>query len=115
VKFGIDSLKPGQKVVGYTMMDLGAGNQPLDMIAYSKGGQDFLLMANSAKGIIKVPTAQFATAPQITSHVDTAGTFEPVTSMAGVQQLDLLDAQRSVSIVRTQANAPQNLAVTALP
>src|SRR6185295_2790948 len=70
VKFPIDALKSGEKVVGQTMMDLGAGNQPLDTIAYAKGGQNFLLMANSRHGVIKVPTAQFATAPAITSKVD---------------------------------------------
>src|SRR6185295_865278 len=96
VKFSIDTLKPGQKIVGYTMMDLGAGNQPLDMISYTKNGQDFLLMANSRYGIVKVPAAQFATAPSITAKVETAGQFEPIASMLGVEQLDLLNASQAV-------------------
>ena len=114
VKFSIDALKPGQKIVGHTMMDLGAGNQPIDMIAYAKAGQNYLLMANSRFGIVKVPTAQFNTAPAITAKVETAGTFEPVASMTGVEQLDLLDAQRSVTIARAE-NGARSLAVTTLP
>jgi len=114
VKFPIDAFKPGQKIVGHTMMDLGAGNQPLDMISYAKGGQNYFLIANSRHGIIKVPTAQFATAPAITSHVDTAGTFEPVPSMAGVEQLDLLDAQHAVFIARAQ-DGSRGLATSVLP
>lgn len=114
VKFPIEALKPGEKVVGHTMMDLGAGNQPLDMIPYAKGGQNFLLMANSRHGVIKVPTAQFATAPAITAKVDTAGTFEPVASMPGVEQLDLLDADRSVTISRSQ-DGSRSLTAAALP
>lgn len=114
VKFSDAALKPGQKVVGHTMMDLGAGNQPLDMVAYAKGGQNFLLMANSRHGIVKVPTAQFATAPAITAHVDTAGTFEKIESMAGVEQLDVLDAQRAITIAKAQ-DGTRALAVTALP
>jgi len=114
VKFSLDALKPGDKVVGHTMMDLGAGNQPIDMIQYAKGGQNFLLMANSRYGVIKVPTAQFATAPDITAKVETAGTFEPVAAMTGIEQLDLLDAQRSAAIARAQ-DGSRSLAVTALP
>jgi hypothetical protein len=101
VKFERAKLAAGQKVVGHTMMELGAGNQPLDMIAYAKGGQTFLLMANSRHGILKVPTAQFAAAPAITERVGgTAGEFERVASMAGVEQLDLLDGERVVTIAR---------------
>jgi hypothetical protein len=71
------------------------------MIAYAKGGQTFLLMANSRHGILKVPTAQFAAAPAITERVGgTAGEFERVASMAGVEQLDLLDGERVVTIAR---------------
>ena len=115
VRFQMGALKAGEKVVGRTMMDLGAGNQPIDMVRYSKGGQDFLLMANSRHGIVKVPTAQFATLPAITAKVDTAGSFEKIASMPGVVQLDLLDAQRSVSIAQAEPNGPRDLNVTALP
>jgi hypothetical protein len=115
VKFTVDTLKPGQKIVGHTMMDLGAGNQPIDMVPYAKGGQNFLLMANSRHGIVKVPTAQFSTAPAITAKIDTAGAFEAITAMAGVVQLDLLDAQRAVTIARAPNSGPFSLAVTALP
>jgi hypothetical protein len=101
VKFALESLKAGgEKIVGHTMMDLGAGNQPLDMVTYARNGESYLLMANSRFGVVKVPTAQFATAPAITAKVDTAGTFERVAAMTGVEQLDLVDATRSATIVR---------------
>jgi hypothetical protein len=114
VKFSVDTLKPGQKIVGHTMMDLGAGNQPIDMIPYTKDGQSYILIANTRHGIIKVPTSQFASAPSITAKVDTAGTFQPVPAMAGVEQLDLLDAQRAVYIARGQDGA-RSLVTNALP
>ena len=113
VRFSLDTLTPGQKIVGRTMMDLGAGNQPIDMVPYTRGGQSFLLMANSRYGVVKVPTAQFSTAPAITAKVNTAGTCEPVSAMTGVEQLDLLDGQRSVTIALQ--DGARRLAVTALP
>jgi len=116
VKFPVADLQPGQKIVGTTIADLGAGNQPIDMIVYAKGGQDYLLMANTTHGVLKIPTAGFATAEPITAPVGgTAGvTVERITSMAGVQQLDKLDDQRTVLIARAETGGV-NLSTAALP
>ena len=59
VKFPVSSLKPGDKIMGTTIAEFGAGNQPLDMIAYQKDGRQFLLMSNSVRGVMKIPTAGF--------------------------------------------------------
>ena len=48
-----------QKVVGTTIAELGTGNRPLDMIVYKKDGKDFLLMSNTSRGVMKIPTADF--------------------------------------------------------
>ena len=50
VKIPVSELKPGAKVEGTTIAELGAGNRPLDMIAYKKDNHDYLLLANSARG-----------------------------------------------------------------
>ena len=91
-----------QKVVGTTIAELGAGNRPLDMVVYKKDGKEFLLMSNTSRGVMKIPTAGFGTAPPITARVGgTAGVaFETIATMTGVEQMDLLDAQRSIVIAR---------------
>ena len=38
VKFPVASLKPGEKIMGTTIAELGAGNRPIDMVLYNKGG-----------------------------------------------------------------------------
>jgi hypothetical protein len=115
VKFPVSALKPGEKVLGTTMAELGAGNQPIDMVIYKKDGQDFLLLANTRHGVMKIPTSSFATAEPITARVGgTAGTFERIASMTGVEQLDLLDAQRSIVITRG-ADGARNLTAIVLP
>jgi len=116
VKFPIASLKPGDKVRGTTIAELGAGNRPLDMILYKKNGRDFLLMSNNSRGVMKIATDGFASASAITSPVsaETAGVpYETITSMRGVEQLDLLDAQNSIVIAR--AGAALNLQIVPLP
>ena len=115
VKFPVSSLKPGEKVLGTTMAELGAGNQPIDMVIYKKDGQDYLLLANTRHGVMKIPTAWFAKAEPITARIGgTAGTFERIAAMTGVEQLDLLDAQRTIVIARG-ADGARNLTAIVLP
>jgi hypothetical protein len=116
VKFPVANLKPGQKVRGVTIGEMGAGNRPLDMILYRKDGKEFLLMSNSRRGVMKIPTDPFAAAASITTPVatETGGVpFQTITSMTGIEQLDLLDAQNSIVLAR--ADAGVNLRVVPLP
>ena len=115
VKFPVSSLKPGAKVTGTTIAELGAGNRPIDMILYSKGGKDFLLMSNTRRGVMKIPTEQFASAPAITTQVtdkDGIG-YETVATMTGIEQLDRLDDTRTLVLAR--ANGALNLNAVPLP
>ena len=108
VKFPVASLTPGSKVMGTTIAELGNRNRPTDMIVYQKGGKDYLLIANTSRGVMKVPTEGFATASGITAPVktETGGVgFEPVTSLKGVEQLDLLDDQRAIVLLRGEGGA----------
>jgi hypothetical protein len=117
VRFPVNTLRPGGKVLGTTIAELGNRNRPLDMVLYKKNGQEFLLMANNSRGVMKIPTANFGAAEKITSRVEaeTAGVkFEPIPTMKGVEQLDLLDASNSIVLARGDAGA-LNLQVVALP
>lgn len=116
VKFPVSSLTPGQKFRGTTIAELGAGNRPIDMILYQKNGKEFLLMSNTSRGVMKIPTADFATAAPITTPVtsETGGVpYEKVAAMTGIQQLDKLDATRSIVIA--SVNGGLNLTAVELP
>ncbi len=115
VQFALDDLKPGAKVKGKTIAEFGNRNRPLDIIVYQQGGKDFLLMANSARGVIKVATDQIVGASSITAKVaDTQGLkFEKI-AWDGINQLDLLDARHAL-VLRGAAGKPQNLETLALP
>jgi len=118
VRIPVDELKPGAKVNGTTIAELGNRNKPLDMIAYTKDGKTYLLMANSARGVMKVPAESFGTADGITAPVTggkTAGIkYETIESLKGVMQLDKLDEDRAVILVKADNN-DQNLVSIALP
>jgi hypothetical protein len=108
VKFPVASLTPGAKVMGTTIAELGNRNRPTDMVVYKKAGKDYLLIANTSRGVMKVPTDTFASAPGITTPVksETGGVgFEPVATLKGVEQLDLLDDQRALVLIRAEGGA----------
>jgi hypothetical protein len=104
VKFPVSQLKPGEKVKGTTVAELGNMNRPLDMIVYTKGGKDFILMANSARGIMKIPTDGIEQATSITEPVKGGGPaghkYEKIESMKGVQRLAKIDDARGVVLIR---------------
>lgn len=116
VRFPVSSLAPGAKVRGTTIAELGAGNRPIDMVLYKKDGAEYLLMSNTSRGVMKIPTKDFATQAGIMSPVEgTAGIgYETVKTMTGIQQLDLLDADHSVVVAKTPAGA-LSLQTIALP
>jgi hypothetical protein len=106
VSFPVSALKPGAKVRGTTIAELGNQNRPIDMIVYSKGGTEFVLMSNDARGVMKMPTAAFTNAPPIERPVraETAGVkYETIAAMRGITELDKLDAERAAVIARGSA------------
>src|SRR5581483_3077822 len=106
-RFPVASLAPGAKVRGTTIAELGAGNRPIDMVLYKKDGGEYLLMSNTSRGVMKIPTKDFGTQAGITTPIQgTAGIgYETIGSMTGVQQLDLLDATHSIVITKAATGA----------
>ena len=103
VKFPLSDLKPGAKVQGKTIGEFGNGNQPLDMIVYQKGGKDYLLMANSRRGVMKITTDNIDKEEPIVAPVaNTKGLgFETIAAWTGVEQLDRLSDQLAMVVRRT--------------
>ena len=109
-------MKEGQKVVGKTIAEFGNQNRPLDMISYRKDGRDFILMSNTARGVMKFATDTFASAPAISERVPGTGgvPFETIESITGVEQLDRLDEANALVIARS-ASKTLDLQPVALP
>jgi hypothetical protein len=117
VKVPVSTLKAGAHVKGTTIAELGNHNKPLDMIVYNKGGKDYLLMANSARGVMKIPTEGADTAASISAPVGngTKGMgYETIAALKGVEQLDKLDATHAVILTKADGGA-LNLETIALP
>jgi hypothetical protein len=102
VKFAVADLQPGARVKGTTIAELGNRNKPLDMVVYRKDGRDYLLLANSSRGVMKIDTGRAGTQEGIVKQVsDKAGLpYETIAGLKGVEQLDQLDRERAVVLAR---------------
>jgi len=116
VKLPVAQLKPGQHVKGTTIAELGNRNKPLDLIVYNKDGKDFLLLANSNRGVMKIQTDKVESQEGITSRISgTEGLpYQTIAELQGVTQLDELDKDHALILVQTSAGA-LNLETIALP
>jgi len=133
VKFPVAEIKKGDKVKGTTVAELGNRNRPMDIIAYSKDGKDFALIANSDRGVMKVSLEGVDKIEAITAPVRgaeaelnntavttkrvggaTAGLkYDVVKSMDGTYQLDKLNDSTAVVIQKTDKGL--SLQTVALP
>lgn len=116
VKFPLGDLKPGAKVRGTTVAELGNRNRPLDMIVYKQNGRQYLLMANSARGVMKISTEDIERSEGIDKRISgTAGqTYETIESLKGVVQLDRLTDERGVIVTKAEGGE-LNLTTINLP
>src|SRR5712691_4936297 len=113
VKIPVAALKPGAKVKGVTIAELGSGSRPLDMIAYTKGGHSYILMANTNRGVMKISADNLENYKPLTLQTEVAGVpYETIKDLSGVasypkvpdllvQQLDKVDDSMAAILVQT--------------
>jgi hypothetical protein len=114
VRIPVSELKPGNKVKGTTIAELGNRNRPLDMIVYKKDGKDYFLMANSSRGVMKLPAEKLDTYTAITAQTEKQGVpYETLSEFQGVQQLDKFNDTTAVMLIADAGS--MNLKTVPLP
>jgi len=116
VRIPVSDLKPGSKVMGTTIAELGNRNRPLDMVVYSKGKANFILMSNSSRGVMKMTGDNLDSFAGITKPVaDKEGVpYETLAGLKGVEQLARFDDSRAILLVKAD-NGAMELKTLALP
>jgi hypothetical protein len=118
VKIPVSALKPGAKVKGVEIADLGAGNQPLDMVPYKKGGHDYILIANSSFGVVKLKADNLESYPAINSPTvtDVAGVpYDKITNLTNVRHIAQFDDSNVLVLMGKQGSGPTTLSTVTLP
>jgi hypothetical protein len=116
VKIPISQLKPGERIKGTTVAELGNMNRPLSMFVYEKDGKEYVLMANNRRGVMKISTEGIDQIAGIASRVkDKAGLpYETISNLKGVEKLARLDKENVLFLARAD-DGSLRLNATRLP
>ncbi len=109
VKIPVSSLKAGGKVKGVTIADLGAGNQPLDMVPYKKDGHDYILIANTSRGLVKLKADSLESFDAIDSPTKVdgpAGVPYDKLDLKNVLQMAAFDSANAVVLIGKPGPGP---------
>lgn len=106
VLFPLETLADGKHTKGRTVAELGAGNSPLDMISYEKGGQTYFLMSNSNRPVMRIKYDDIANFKETMTEpvpvfAETEGVPYDNLPFPYVLQMDKLDATNVVYLQRT--------------
>ena len=113
VLFPMDELQAGKHVKGRTVAEFGAGNSPIDMISMKKGEEQFLVMANSNRPVMRVKYKSIETyAGSLTEPIKesfaTAGVEMTTLPVVNVLQMDKLD-DGNVLLLQRRSNGDLDL------
>jgi hypothetical protein len=92
VHFPLADLTPGAKAVGRTVAELGAMNQPLDMVSFAQDGEEHLLVANSSHGLVKIACRDIDGQVPLTEPREPVGVPRETKDLGGITRLANLGA-----------------------
>lgn len=106
IKIPLKEIASGsEKVKATTVAELGNRNRPLDMVSYTKDGSEFLLLSNSARGVMKISTEGLSDNKGLTERVSGGGaagqSYETVKSLQGVVQMAKLNETHAAVLMST--------------
>jgi len=87
VHFPLADLRDGAKAVGRTVAELGAVNQPLDMVSFVQDGEEYLLVANSAHGLVKIACRDIDRQSPLTEPQQPVGVPRETKDLQGIRRL----------------------------
>jgi hypothetical protein len=87
VHFPLADLKSGTKTVGRTVAELGAMNQPLDMVSFFDDGEEHLLVANTLHGLVKIACRDIDDQAPLTEPKEPVGVPRVTEDLRGITRL----------------------------
>ena len=74
-------------MVGRTVAELGAMNQPLDMVSFTDDGEQYLLVSNTSHGLIKIAGRDIDGQEPLTTPTEPVGVPRETKDLQGISRL----------------------------
>lgn len=87
VHFSLADLQPGALVKGRTVADLGSMNTPIDMVAYSHNGDEYLLVSNMRYPLMKIACRDIDQQAPLVERGDRTGVSREELPQQGVTRM----------------------------
>jgi len=87
VHFSLDSMDSGGHVTGRTVAELGAMNQPLDIVSFTRDDGEYLLIAHSTHPLMKIACRDIDTQDGLTEPQEPRGVPREELDVPGVKKL----------------------------
>jgi hypothetical protein len=100
VHFSLQDLEPGTKTVGRTVAELGAGNQPQDIVSFRQGDAEYLLICHSSHPLTKIACADVDAQGGLTDPQEPVGVPREQLDIPGVRRLASLNGDFVLALVR---------------
>ena len=114
----LNNLKDGGKLRARTVAEIGPGSHPMDIRAYEKGGEEYILIANSKRGLIRMKPADIAAQKKsINYRTSKAGaTYKTLIPGSSIKQLDNLNKEYVILLTenKTKGYDLKSIAVNSL-
>jgi hypothetical protein len=73
VHFSLSDIEAGTQLKGRTVAELGSGNTPVDIIAYTREGEEYLLVSNTRHPLFKIASKHIPTQEPLTQPKEPVG------------------------------------------
>jgi hypothetical protein len=103
VHFSLADLTHGAKAIGRTVAELGAVNQPLDMVSFVQDGQEYLLVANTAHGLVKIACRDIDGQSPLTEPKQPTGVPRETKDLQGIRRLANLNGSHVLVLQSDEA------------
>lgn len=112
-KYPLNDVRSNAQLRGTTILEIGGGNRPLDMLTYRKNDKDYILIANSSRTLIRMNSDDVDKATPLTTVVNQgyqhAGVNYLSIAEVGIMQLDKLNDQYLIMVQRDVEDGSLNL------
>lgn len=98
VHFPLGEITPGAKATGRTVAELGFGNQPLDMVSFTQGDDEYLLVAHSRHPLMKISCRDIDAQEALTEPQAPVGVPFEAVDVPGVKRLATLDDEHVLAL-----------------
>jgi hypothetical protein len=107
VHFPLGDLENGKQARGRTVAELGAGNQPLDIVSYRQGDREYLLVCHSTHPVMKIDATTIAGQAPLTEPQQPVGVDRETLDLPRTSMLANLDDDHVLALQRDDAGRRQ--------